>query len=68
VKLQTYTVKAGDVLSEIAAKKRIAVDLKLLQCMNGIKDPDLISVGQVLQIPPEGYTCPQGWRRATPEP
>jgi LysM repeat protein len=61
-----YTVKEGDVLSAIAARKR--VDVKLLQCMNRLIDPDVLSPGQVLQIPPEGYLCPPGWRRSTPEP
>jgi hypothetical protein len=22
----------------------------------------------VLRIPPEGYACPRGWRKSTPEP
>jgi LysM repeat protein len=64
--MRTYTVKEGDVLSAIAAKRR--VDVKLLQCMNRLLDPDVLSPGQVLQIPPEGYVCPPGWRRSTPEP
>jgi len=63
---RTYTVKEGDVLSLIALKKRINVDVDLLQCMNGIKSPRLIQPGQVLQIPPDGYVCPKGWRRAKP--
>mgnify|MGYP001432913291 CR=1 FL=1 len=43
-----YTVKAGDTLSEIAAKYGITVS-KLAQ-INGIKDPDLIRVGQKLKL------------------
>ncbi len=64
--IRDYTVKPGDVLSNIAAKR--GVDVKLLQCYNGLKNPDLLSVGQVLQIPPEGYACARGWRNATPTP
>lgn len=66
--IRTYTVKEGDVLSAIAAKARISVDVKLLQCMNRLLDPDVLRLGQVLQIPPDGYVCPPGWRRSTPEP
>ncbi len=44
------------------------MDVKLLQCMNGLKDPDRLQIGQVLEIPPDGYVCPSGWRRATPAP
>jgi len=61
-----YTVKPGDVLSTIAVKK--GVSLKLLQCRNRIKNANLVQPGQVLQIPPEDYVCPAGWRRSTPEP
>ena len=48
VKTITYTVKAGDTLSEIAARyhttyQKIAKD-------NNIKDPDLIYVGQKIKI------------------
>jgi LysM repeat protein len=64
--IRPYTVKEGDVLSAIAARKR--VDVKLLQCMNRLLDPDVLRPGQVLQIPPDGYVCPPGWRRSTPEP
>ncbi len=64
--IRNYTVKPGDALSSIAAKR--GVDVKVLQCYNGLKNPDLLSVGQVLQIPPEGYTCARGWRNATPSP
>jgi LysM repeat protein len=66
--IRTYTVKEGDVLSAIAAKNRVNVDVKLLQCMNRLLDPDVLRLGQVLQIPPDGYVCPPGWRRSTPEP
>ena len=64
--IRPYTVKPGDVLSSIATKR--GVDVKLLQCYNGLKNPDLLSVGQVLRIPPEGYTCARGWRNPTSTP
>ena len=45
----TYTVKKGDTLTGIARAKNTTV-AKLVK-LNGIKNPDLIHVGQVLQIP-----------------
>ncbi|MED4787478.1 N-acetylmuramoyl-L-alanine amidase [Bacillus atrophaeus] len=44
----TYTVKKGDTLSEIAQKT--GVSMAKLQTYNGIKDPNKISVGQVLKL------------------
>jgi LysM repeat protein len=46
---RTYTVKAGDTLSSIAA--RFGTTVKALQQLNGISDPSLIHPGQVLKIP-----------------
>lgn len=45
----TYTVVAGDFLSEIAARFEVEVDD--LVAANGIEDAALIEVGQVLTIP-----------------
>lgn len=45
----TYTIKKGDTLSQIAARFGTSV-AKLVQ-LNGIKNPDLIYVGQVLKLP-----------------
>lgn len=44
-----YTVKKGDSLSKIAA--RFGTSVNALVSANGIKDPNLINVGQVLTIP-----------------
>jgi len=44
----TYTVVSGDTLSGIAA--RFGTTVAKLQALNGIKDPNLIHVGQVLKI------------------
>ncbi|PAE74480.1 LysM peptidoglycan-binding domain-containing protein, partial [Bacillus velezensis] len=44
----TYTVKKGDTLSEIAQKEGIS--MTTLQKLNGIKNPNLIKVGQVLKL------------------
>ncbi len=44
----TYTVQAGDTLSGIAAK--FGVTVAQLQEWNGISNPDLIYVGQVLKV------------------
>ncbi len=45
----TYTVAAGDTLSEIAARLHLSVDD--LAAANGISDPDHIVAGQVLVLP-----------------
>lgn len=45
----TYTVKAGDTLSQIA--RHFGVTVEALFEAYGIKDPSLIRVGQVLIIP-----------------
>ncbi len=47
--VQTYTVQPGDTLSAIAA--RFGVTVSALVSANGIQDPNLIQVGQILQIP-----------------
>jgi LysM repeat protein len=46
---RTYTVRAGETLSEIAARLGVSVDA--LAAANGITNPALIAVGQVLIIP-----------------
>jgi Tol biopolymer transport system component/LysM repeat protein len=51
---QTYTVKAGDTLSEIAA--RFGVTVQAIAEANGITNTKLIRVGQVLVIPAPGTT------------
>jgi LysM repeat protein len=48
-----YVVKAGDTLSQIA--KNYGVNYHDLARINGISDPSLIYVGQVLRIPPRGH-------------
>ncbi|GIV77158.1 LysM peptidoglycan-binding domain-containing M23 family metallopeptidase [Litorilinea aerophila] len=48
----TYTVVAGDTLAGIA--ERFGVSLESLIQLNGIQNPDLIQVGQVLLIPGGG--------------
>ncbi|MEK4136460.1 N-acetylmuramoyl-L-alanine amidase [Bacillus sp. FSL W8-0445] len=45
---KTYTVKKGDTLSEIAVKTGVSV--AKLQSYNGIKNPNKIMVGQVLNL------------------
>lgn len=46
---QPYVVQPGDTLSEVGA--RFGIDQSRLARANGINDPDLIYVGQVLQLP-----------------
>ena len=45
--IRTYTVVPGDTLSRIA--KRLGTTVRSLVNLNGIKNPDFISVGQVLK-------------------
>ena len=61
----TYKVRAGDTISAIAAQ--LGVTAQALMAANGIDDPRLLRVGQVLQIPaPGGVAPPQV--TATPQP
>lgn len=46
----TYTVKSGDTLSSIA--RSAGVSANYLAQINGIRDADRISAGQVLKLPP----------------
>jgi len=46
----TYTVRAGDTLSTIAAAT--GVSLESLISLNELANPDVLSVGQVLELPP----------------
>ncbi|MED3657098.1 N-acetylmuramoyl-L-alanine amidase [Bacillus velezensis] len=69
----TYTVKKGDVLSIIAEKT--GVSMKTLQSLNGIKNPNLIKIGQVLKLTgsvssssgkkKSSYTLPSGIFKVT---
>ena len=52
----TYTVQSGDSLSAIAA--RYGTTVEALAAANGISDPNLIEVGQVLTIPTGQTTAP----------
>jgi len=53
----TYTVRPGDTLASIAAAN--GADAQALADANGLSDPDLIRVGQVLVIP-RAATAPPG--------
>lgn len=48
-KRKTYTVKKGDALSEIATKNNTTV--RALANLNNIKNPNAISIGQVIRLP-----------------
>ena len=53
--METYTVVAGDTLSKIAKKFYGDGNLfRIIAAANGIDDPNVISIGQVLVIPPLG--------------
>lgn len=53
---RSYTVVAGDTLGEIAT--RYGVSLEALAAANGILDPNLLEVGQVLIIPSASSASP----------
>jgi LysM repeat protein len=63
--VREYTVKSGDTLSGIASKFKVSI--RLVQCYNGITNPDRLQLGQKVRIPPDGYSCPPGWRRGSVE-
>ena len=48
---ESYTVKSGDTLSEIAKEKNTSVE-KLVE-LNKIENPDFIKVGQILELDEE---------------
>jgi len=54
---ETYTVRRGDTLSAIAL--RYGVSAWTLAQTNGIRNPSLIYVGQVLQVPGSSTPSPQ---------
>jgi LysM repeat protein len=62
--LQTYTVRPGETLSEIAA--RFGVTVEALAEANNITNPALIRAGQVLIIPIPGVTSLPPTRTPTP--
>jgi len=45
-----YEVQPGDSLAQIASS--FGVKVEAIVVLNGLKDPDHIEVGQILQIPP----------------
>ena len=47
---QTYTVQANDTLAAIA--RRFGVTLEMIVNENALDNPDMLTVGQTLQIPP----------------
>ncbi|MGM0950066.1 MAG: N-acetylmuramoyl-L-alanine amidase [Bacillota bacterium] len=53
----TYTVKKGDALSVIAQKT--GVSMATLQRLNGIKNPNLIKIGQVLKLKGSSTSSPK---------
>jgi len=49
---RTYVVQRGDILKQIAA--RFGVSMTSILAINNIPNPDSLTVGQVLTIPPAG--------------
>lgn len=48
--VEEYTVVSGDSLSKIATRRELAVHWKLIQRVNGLKDPTRIRLGQKLKL------------------
>jgi hypothetical protein len=67
---RSYTVKRGDALSAIA--RSLGLSVEQITCFNGLKNANVLSIGQVLLIPPADYTCPAkgggGGPRPSPSP
>lgn len=47
---ESYTVAPGDSLIKIARKRDLATDWRLIQRVNGLKDPGALRVGQKLKL------------------
>jgi LysM repeat protein len=62
----TYRVRAGETLSEVAQHHSVTVEA--LTQANDIKDPSRIAIGQVLKIPKERQSPPQGQASGTGTP
>jgi lipoprotein NlpD len=52
----TYTVKRGDTLAQVALD--YGLDYRELAAWNGIENPNMIRVGQVLALAPPGLSAP----------
>lgn len=65
--LPTYEVQKGDNLWSIAKNFGLADPLQLAR-LNGLKNPDLLKVGQVLNLPREAPGGPAGTRPASSDP
>jgi hypothetical protein len=63
---KSYTVKKGDVLGTIAKSSGLTV--AQIVCFNGLKNANVLSIGQVLLLPPVDYTCPPKGGGVTPKP
>ncbi len=61
-----YTVARGDTLLDIA--RRFAVTQEQLVCVNRElrRNPNLLSIGQELRIPPQDYECPSAQKTKKP--
>lgn len=60
-----YIVQGGDTLGSIAARYEVTVDA--IMAANSLTDPNVLTVGQTLVIPVEGYVPPTA-TASNPEP
>jgi LysM repeat protein len=66
---RTYTVRVGDTLSDIA--DAFGVDIEVLMSTNRIDDPNSLSAGQVIELPPiegQAQTSPDTTEEQSPQP
>ncbi len=59
-----YTVASGDTLAAIAP--RVGTNWPALASYNHLPNPNQIQAGEVLQVPPAGYSAPAGTSSAQP--
>ncbi len=52
---RAYRVRSGDTLTRIS--KRFGVSVEVIQCANRIRNPNSLSLGQRLVIPPKSFRC-----------
>lgn len=63
---RTVTVAAGDTLEQLALRYRVSLDA--LIAINGITDPTLLQIGQVLTLPPQAAAAKPPQRDSPPPP
>ena len=61
IRPETHKVKRGETLTSIA--RRYGVKPAHIVCLNDMRNRDIVMLGVIYQIPPEGFKCPPNWRK-----